>query len=358
MQRTEIDVHGFVKLSIDSDFPWAEAWLEPLRDLKVVSPIHSSSTVELRVQYSDIDPTGLRYVGHNLLIGKHAVLDSKYRVQLGRDDDDVLSVYTDRPAVEWLIWLLQLGLLTAGATFIHAAAVEHNGHALLFPSWGGVGKTALVQKFVQQSGYRLLGDDLAIIDGSSQCYGFPKPMVLYAYHNAVFPDVFSSGRGPTAPAFLNNLLSRLAIRLKPVLRMVPGVLQFARTHNPQSVQILPSEVFGPEKLAANAAARAVVWLERLKGLTEVEICPGKHTLPARIMGSTLNEIDQRCIRTTNVAMGVGIVKLDDFYDSWSRVLSQALSDVPQYVVYLPESMPIQDMPDAVWQALEAVGVRI
>jgi len=239
------------------------------------------------------------------------------------------------------------------AVFVHGAALERDGQALLFPSWGGVGKTALVAELVRSHGWGFLGDDLTLVDESGWCYAFPKAMVLYPYHRALFPEVFAAGRGPVAPAALNRVLTRAGIALKPVLRRFPSLLQFARRHNPQSVRVNPSAVFSAQRLRAGAAVRASIWLERRNDIAQPELREANGSVPARVFGSTMNEFDWWCVRLTNVAMGLGIQSLDTYVGGWREVLDRALGSRPQYVLNLPASLPVEEVPDAVRQALDA-----
>lgn len=80
-------------------------------------------------------------------------------------------------------------LSRCGKTLIHSSCVvDDRGRALLFPAWGGVGKTSLMSWFLS-SGFRYLCDDIAVLsaDGTVSCY--PLPMNLYGYHKFVCPDM-------------------------------------------------------------------------------------------------------------------------------------------------------------------------
>jgi len=260
------------------------------------------------------------------------------------DEPRTLRLMSNSPCLEWLSWALQLTLLQAQACFVHGAGVEVDGQGVLLPSWGGVGKTAIAKHFVVNLGWRLLGDDLVILTDRGQCLGFPKPMVLYPYHRRQFPAVFASGHGPAAPMVMNSALSRLAAFAKPLLRLSPALLQWARRHNPQSVRVNPSAVFGRDRLACEAHLSAVVWLDRMAGLSAPQLRPvDRRDVASRIFGSTLREQDAWCINATLVACGLGILRADDIYRVWLDVLDRGLQSATTWVLLIPQDTSIDDV---------------
>jgi hypothetical protein len=218
-----------------------------------------------------------------------------------------------------------------------------------------VGKTALVASLVRSHGWRMLGDDFVIVTGDGDCLAFPKPMVLYPYHRDMFPEVFSSGRGPAGPATLNAALTRAAEVLKPALRRFPGLLQWARRNNPQSVRVPPSQVFGRDKLAARGRIGGAVFLERVAGLSAPRLEEADGGLVGHAFGTTLSEFDPRCTMVCNVALGSGHLRPEQFYEPWIRLLEEGLRDVPQYVLRLPADVAAGQVVDAV---LELLGERL
>lgn len=290
------------------------------------------------------------------ILGRPGVLaDTAYGIRLTAQPD-ALILESDNPAIEWEIWAVQVAALRAGATIVHGAAVaDENGRTLLFPSWGGVGKTALVTGFVRDRGWKLLGDDLSYLSRDGTVRSLLKPMVLYPYHRAVFPEIFESGRGPVAPAFLTDALTAAGRRVKPVLRTVPGALRWARQHNPQSAQVPPSKVFGSEGLGTQGRAAAAIWLERVPGLRQAELLDAPD-IRSQIFGSTLNEFDPRCVRATQIAMGLGMVGTGDVYGPWLDILERGLAGIPHHRLHMPAEMAVEDVPTVVAELLRNAGV--
>jgi hypothetical protein len=355
-----MNFHNLVTIEIDDSFPWRRHWIDALGDVFNISNAQnseiSSSRVQLKIVYRrSLSQKGMRNIGNGIYIEKKALFDIKYGARLEAPEKNVLVLEMNNPCLEWIIWSLQLAFLAAGVTFVHGAAVERRGEAIIFPSWGGIGKTALVTKFVRDFGWKFLGDDLTILSADGNCYGFPKPMVLYPYHKDIFPEVFAGSRGVIAPLILNDFLTKAAIILKPLLRPFPKILQFARQKNPQSINIKPSEVFGMEKLTTRAQVKIVVWLDRVEGLTSPEFHSPEDTLPSRIMGSTLREFDVHCVGLTWVAMGLGIINIEQYYTAWVNTLKKGIENSLQCILYLPMDFPAIKIPEVVLDMLEQRG---
>jgi len=300
-------------------------------------------------------PENMRELAPNLWIDANYLLDWKYRVLLKTEKEDIFLI-TDRSCLEWLIWGIQLQLIQSDAVFVHAAGVTKNGKSILFPSWGGVGKTAIIAKFIRDLGWKLLGDDLVIVNYDGICYGFPKPMVLYPYHEMVFPEIFKIGKGPIAPIAANYLLGRVAQLIKPALRLIPGALEYARNHNPQSSRVLPSEAFGSDCLASAASLSTVVWLDRIKGIDSPQIDKEDSKIASRLAGSTLHEMDAWCGNLINVACGLGMFSFHSVYVQWLQVLEQSMRDSMSYKLYLPYCTSIYEVGNLVVDRLTEAGI--
>lgn len=353
-QDADVNIHHFLRIKIDPEFPWKQDWLRGIDDIGKLSGNQSEDADSIfEIVYKpNLLTLSWREHGNGIYVKPTAVLDTKYGAILESPSLKQLVLTANKPCLEWFAPALQIMLLRKNAVLMHCAAVEKSGKAILFPSWGGIGKTALVAGFVKKWGWKFLGDDFIILDGSGTCYGFPKPMVIYPYHSRLFPEVFSAGQGPIAPLSLNHWLSRVAIRLKPVLRSFPRILQFARKHNPQSSRVSPSRIFGHGQLSVKARLGGVIWLDRVAGLAEPKVSDTIAPLYSRIMGSTLHEFDQRCLDVINISMGTNTIDTEAFYGAWISVLRSGISEVVQKSICLPETLPVEEVPLTVRTVLE------
>lgn len=358
----KLSLHNLVLLII-YESPWREILLKWLGDIPFlpVDNVMGSDNLARRVlkvyHATKLPIYGMRELDKGILIGSDSLLDRRYGVLLRAPNESEIHLYATNPCLEWLIWSLQLLLLQAHCTFIHAAGIETAGRAILFPSWGGVGKTSLSQYFVEHLGWRLLGDDLVILSEQGICYGFPKPLVIYPYHREIFPKVFANGYGPVIPETLNPLVARLIRRTKPLLRRFPKVLQLAREWNPQSVRIAPSRVYGMQRLALTSRVAAVVWLDRSQESSKPSIIPLTiGAIASKIAGSTLYELDSWCGRLVNVASGVGLLPFRSVYCNWIDTLECGLKEAAAYVIQLPVDIAQKEIPIIVKRMLAELGI--
>lgn len=104
--------------------------------------------------------------------------------------------------------VLYFKLLRSGILLMHAAGVADARGGYVFPAEGGTGKTTLSLALVK-SGFRLLGDDLVLMEPATQTvYAYPRPLHLFTYNLHSLP-------GTNIPIRIHA-----AIRFKNVLRWV------------------------------------------------------------------------------------------------------------------------------------------
>lgn len=349
-QDMHLRVHGLFDVRIADGFPWQNDWTDFLSDVVAVSGSVEAGHSSLAVSWEPaLSPSAFRELHRGVLVERDSLLDSEYGAILEFPSDHEFRLRVDNQCLEWLAWGLHLASLPSETCFVHAAGVSRDGSAILFPSWGGVGKTGIVATLMRQDGWKTLGDDFVILAADGTVYGFPKPMVIYPYHREMLPEAFSLGLGPVAPTFLNRALGHLGPALKPALRRVPGALRFARRHNPQSTRVHPSRVFGLDRLARSAALQRVIWLERVPGIAKFQLSPTDDSIVDRIFGSTLSEFDPRCVFVSNVATGLGLLGFDRFYGAWRRTLVSGLRGCGKEILYLPADMPVPAVAEIVRQ---------
>lgn len=119
----------------------------------------------------------------------------------------------DSVATEERLWTIPTAvcLLHRGDLVLHAAAVEVDGHAILFAAPGGAGKSTLAAAFVQ-AGYRLLSEDVTCVKMAGEPSVIPGPAML-----RLRPDVLSYISLPAARA-IRTIPSRVTFALDPAVR--------------------------------------------------------------------------------------------------------------------------------------------
>lgn len=356
-------IHNKIFFSVEANNPCLNDILAPLGDVTNLSNVSEASLPvnhnipQVKLSYiPKFSLDGMRNFGDSLMMKPKVLVDLKYKAQLSTLSDGTLHLQSNNSSLEWTGWLMQLALLKTQATFMHVAGLEKNGKALLFPSWRGVSKTPLVNGFVKNYDWKLLGDDYVIVDDHGTCYSYPLPMTIYAYHKEIFPELFAQKNRFTVSKSFYSCSSFAALMLKPILRKYPQLLDLARRYNPKFIYLNPSEVFGEEKMASTAKLETVVWLDRVAGISEPILKPTDNLLASRIVSSTLKEQDPWVVEATNVACGLGILNFRHIYPDWLDIVEKAIADVKGWILYLPTEIAVEDVSKVVHNTLKQAQV--
>ena len=144
--------------------------------------------------------------------------------------------------------VLYYKLLDRNILLMHAAGVTLRNHSCLFPAHGGTGKTTTALKFVSQ-GFKLLGDDLIVIDPDRRlALAYPRPFHLFEYN-------IESLEGARLP-----LSVLIKIRLKNLIRKVLEWL--LRQRFLISTRVHASELYQEPLFVKQAGIKAIALLRK------------------------------------------------------------------------------------------------
>ena len=271
-----------------------------------------------------------------IYIGINSIIDLRYGIEVILNENEII-LKTKYRFIEWLMVSLQIGLLKNDCVLIHGAAVAKNDGATLFPSWGGVGKTAIINELVKKFDYGLIGDDFFILESNGTVYNFPKPMVLYPYHKDLFPEVFNKFPDKIFNIISTKQTSGMTPLIKKILSPCPKILNFLRNHNPNLKWILPLEVFG-NNITQKSHVKNIFWIER--STEKTTIINNNQNIISQIFGSTINEFDQRVIYCLNILMGIGQLFIDEYIIKWNIVLKNGLVNIPKGTININNNVSI------------------
>lgn len=169
-------------------------------------------------------------------------------------------------------YLLQLGLIRTGRSFVHSAAVAYGSQSFVFPAFGGVGKTLLVSQLVSKEGFRLLGDDLCMVTQDGLATAYPRPFCLYEHHREALEPVFE--RFGVTHAW-PNIVGRVVRRVIDAANIQAGIQVPRKRYRGikgDYVLVSPIEIYGAEKICTEALPiGAVVVLRRIPKLERIRI---------------------------------------------------------------------------------------
>lgn len=297
----------------------------------------------------------VRFIGDGAYIGENCYVDEQYGVRIEQDSDTELNLLVSQECNEWLVIALQLSLLSCGHTLIHGAALEKDGQVLLLPSWGGVGKTATVCRFVREHGWKLLGDDLVIL-GESEVKAFLKPFVIYPYHKDLFPELFSSGENHTVKNLkVSDMMSHMIPGVKRILRPFPRVLAYLRKHNPQSMRVSPHKIFPENQLSKGGVPYRMVWLERSMKSDVVFRDISAQTLASKAATVSCVELFAAKLESVYHMCGCGMLSYDEVFAKMHNIIQNAAENASCSLLEIPASVHITEVGEIIFQNLFTNG---
>jgi len=344
-------IYDLVGVEVNDSYPWADTLFLNCEVSQKGETAYQSCCRKIIIDWvRELPMEDVRFIGDGAYIGQNVYVDTKYGVRIEKKTD-VFHLTVTQECNEWLVIAVQLSLLSCGFSLLHAAAVEKNGEVLLLPSWGGVGKTATVCRFIREYGWRLLGDDLVII-GQGKVLPFLKPFVIYPYHKDLFPELFARGENHTVKNLaVSNLMSHMIPGVKRALRPFPRVLAYLRKHNPQSMRVSPSKIFTKEQLSEGGKPFRMVWLERsMKSdvfygvITPQELASKAVTVTSvELFAAKLEAVFHMC--------GCGMLSYNDTVGKMHRIILEAASDVTCELLEIPASVHITQVGELIHRNL-------
>jgi hypothetical protein len=226
--------------------------------------------------------------------------------------------------------MMQLALLRKGATLAHCSAIERNGSAILFPAWGGVGKTSIMSRLMAE-GWRFISDDSCVIRDDGVCFTHPLPMHIYKYHEKQSP-------GLVARMLQNSTLTdRLLWRGLSLIKKPDTLVRW----------VTPGRVFGQDLLCQSGNIGKVIHLHRVEGLTNFRVEQVKPSDIAKVMTSTIideiNGLADIAIAANSAQVSSVIPDISQIFGKIADIYSKAFSRASCYMVILPPSSNADDL---------------
>lgn len=356
MKNTFYNFLDLIEVEVSESYMWKDTLF--VEHICKKSDVHNDGLkgyIEIE-KIENIDLKNVRSIGDDYFIGDNIYVDKKFGVILKRCSENKIKLSVTQECNEWLIIAFELMLLQQEKTIIHAASVEKDGKVLLMPSWGGVGKTATVCTFVN-NGWKLLGDDLVVIDKNKNAIPFLKPFVIYPYHKAIFPQLFSSSSKNhiIKNTKFSSVLGSFIPAIKRTLRPFPKILAYLRKHNPQSMRVSPLDIFASDEISAGGTIKSVLWLERSSaGVDLYRECSQKEITSKTCM-VTASEIFAEKLNSIFHLAGCGIFSYDETIGKIYDIVFNACSKSCN-VYEIPTSISIDKVGGMVFNKVsESIG---
>jgi len=82
--------------------------------------------------------------------------------------------------------IIRYRLIRHDIAYVHSSAVEYKGQGILFPAWGGIGKTSLLLRFMED-GARYMADDRVLVSSEGKMLIHNTALNLLHYNYKEFP---------------------------------------------------------------------------------------------------------------------------------------------------------------------------
>lgn len=251
--------------------------------------------------------------------------------------------------------LIQLVLLRRGGTFVHSAGVSIGGGAIVFPAFGGVGKTLLISHLMRQDGVKLLGDDLVIVSESGEAEAYPRPLCFYDYHRSAFEEVFGElGIRHLAPALAWRIYRRVQLESQTRFGVSLPALPKYWGIKGDYVLVSPQMVFGSEKIESKPVPiRMVVAIKRNAAISRIQVHRDVDPVSLARFSAPVTAHEWNASARFLLALSAldQASEFDYFSGTSRRTESAFMGADAHHVVELPERLESRDYFDAVTSLL-------
>lgn len=192
------DIHGFAKVKVVSrSAAVREGYDHYFRAFKT-TPFEGEADYEVYDFFDFKKPADTTDLGN----GWRGFTDGmfspreRYAFTWKRGKVKEFASYANRATNFWL----QLLLVPHGMSLVHAAGLAIGKKGVVFPGFGGVGKTLLIAAMRDRKNVHFFGDDFVIVDRTSRMYSCPSDFSIYPYHLPAFPEL----KGTPAARYLGR----------------------------------------------------------------------------------------------------------------------------------------------------------
>jgi hypothetical protein len=121
-------------------------------------------------------------------------VDIKRQIAIRQKSDKELEYWCKSSYGLSLPFIFQLILVKNNQSFIHSGAFSYGEKGVVMSAFGGIGKTAVLARVAYKEGFKVMGDDLNILNENGSILSYPRPFCLYRYHKPLFKNFYTKNR--------------------------------------------------------------------------------------------------------------------------------------------------------------------
>lgn len=346
---THFNIHNLVSVKIDADVASVvkEQIMFQIGFFETETKEESTQVINIFPYKKYMEESGDKSIYYSNFYNSGLVVNISKEYFAIEKHNNGFNIYTDTPILINLF--IQLLLFKKGFTFIHAAGVvNESGEAILFPASGGVGKTAILGTLMRNENYKLLGDDLVLINKDGYCLAFPRPFILKKYHKDIYPEVFKK-LGYQKNILNLNLKSAFKFFLQnaPFYHFAVSILK-RKGYYSTVVNSLPlphdyvaavdvEDIFGKDcVMTEQIKVKKIHYMERFhRDVFKFEEI-SKESITTR-MFSVIHDEWHEQIRNIFMFGATEIINLPDYYSEVSESISQVVKKCDTSLIKIPKS---------------------
>jgi hypothetical protein len=347
------DIHGIVRMGVRTDAPTAAQTATMFAGFMDGTSAAPADGFDLTVTGEFDTITGVAFAEEDFAYRPDAILLRTPKLQILRHGGR-FRLNGSGELLTTILPMLDRLMVERGAAMIHAATVTIDGRGFALPAAGGVGKTSTIAKLAKNPGMGFLGDDWAFLTSTGRLLGFAKPMFIKPHHRPIYPHLFSGRRKPLVPRSLSRPLGHLTTMVHPIIVEYPHLAAVVRKWSPEHMMVPPRRALPNVSMVESAPLTAAVYLERHDGRTaELREIP-RADMVARMLGNFHSEMAVHSREVVNLLGAIGMIPLDRIFAEKARVLDEALTDLPTFLLQVPREWSADRASDAFVEVLAVV----
>jgi hypothetical protein len=266
-------------------------------------------------------------------------------------DGNVFHEYTDR-ANRATNLFLQNQLVKRNLSFVHGAGIELDGKGIVFPAFGGAGKTIAVSALRNKQGFKFYGDDYVIVDSQGFMYSYPCDFSIYDYHINLFPELHGTSyhkylldraRYDRIEKLLHK--SRLVFPLADLFHLLyprPVPVNAANDWKLGYVKVPVNEIIPAGNIGSKTRLYASVYLERYSGRELTLEMMSENELVHAVMGILSYEFKDE-IKYLQLLANFSDLDPTAMLVKQKQVIGQAVAGLKCYKLLIPKGMKPEEL---------------
>lgn len=261
-------------------------------------------------------------------------------------ENNQITEYTNIPNNATNLWI-QYILLQNNKCLVHAAAAEINGMGIVFPAFGGAGKTTLISELRKFETFKFFSDDYVIIDDNSNMYSYPQDLSIYGYHLKQFPELLNTKYQDYLNKKAKQKKNENIILRIPILNLIFRIIKLGKSYLKKNswdldyVKVPVNEIIPHKKIGVKTKLKAGIFLKRYTGnelkIEKMEV----NQMINEIIGILHIEFKYSLIYLHLLA-AFGIVNISEIEGKQRQILQSSLSNLELFQVYIPERISPDD----------------